>query len=76
MGFLKGILVLFVLAFAANWLVERFVLKDPADEQDTGFVLQKPGLGWDDAARALGVALVVHFGGKIVRPLFGAKKGS
>jgi hypothetical protein len=69
---LKGIAVVFVLAFGANWLAERFVIKDAADASDSGFVPQTPGkLGWDDVARALVVALAVVFGGKFARKLLG-----
>jgi hypothetical protein len=76
MKMLRGILILFILAFAANWAIEKWVLKDPADANDTGFIPQSPGLGLDDAARALGVAVVCFFGGSAVRRLLGGKKGS
>jgi hypothetical protein len=73
--FLKGFVVVFVLAFVANWALEKWVLKDPADASDSGFVPQTPGLGMDDAARAAGVALVVVLGGRFVRSLLGGRKG-
>lgn len=77
MKFLKGFVVVFVLAFVANWAVEKWVLKDPADDSDSGFIVQSPGLGIDDAARAAGVALLVVLGGGLVRKLLGGgKKGS
>lgn len=71
---MKGLFLVFVLAFAANWLVERFVIKDPNDENDTGFIVAAPGLGWDDVARAAGIALVVKFGAGLIAPLLGTRK--
>lgn len=76
MKLLKGFVVVFILAFAANWLIERFVLKDPADESDTGFIPQAPGLGWDDAARAAGVAALVVVGSATVRKVLGFRKAA
>jgi hypothetical protein len=74
---LKGIGILFVLAFAVNFATEKWVIKDPADPEDTGFVVQTPGpWGMDEVAKALAMALGIFYGGKLVRSLLGGKKGS
>jgi hypothetical protein len=70
---MKGLLIVFVLALLGNYLVERFVIKDPNDEADTGFIEARPGFGLDDAARAGGLALVIVFGGKLARRFLGGK---
>lgn len=70
---MKGLLIVFVLALLGSYLVERFVIKDPADPNDTGFVEAAPGFGMDDVARAAGLAIVIVFGGKLFRKFLGRK---
>lgn len=52
----KDIMVLGGGALLGNWLFERFIVKESADDP-TGFVLAANGLGADDIARALSVAV-------------------
>lgn len=73
---LKGFLIVLLLAVLGNYVAERFVIKDPNDPNDQGFVDFKPGFGTDDIARGATIALCVVLGGGILKKALGAgKKG-
>lgn len=57
----KKLLVASAAAFAASYVIERWVIKGGPDDPD-GFIMNDPtGIGLDDAARAVGTGLAVLF---------------
>jgi hypothetical protein len=71
---IKGFLIVLVLAIAGNYAAERWVLKDPNDPNDPGFVDFKPGFGMDDVARGATIALAVIVGGGVLKKALGGKR--
>lgn len=68
----KTIIVLLLLIAVGEFVAEKWVLKDPADPTDTGFVVKGPGFGLHTFAQAGTVALVVYFGKKFLGKKAGA----
>lgn len=54
-------------AWAADWIVNRFILRD-SDDAPTGFITRREGFGLDDVIRytaiAFGAMTAAHFVGQ------------